>query len=317
MPRLSVGLAVYNGERFLAEALESILAQTLPDFELIISDNASTDRTEAICREFAARDPRIRYHRNATNIGGANNENQTFRMARGEYFRLAADDDVCEPTLFEKCVEVLDRDRDVVLCHSVVTEIDERGDPIRVLDRNKGDHHRPSERFRQLIRLDYNCEETYGVLRSDVLRRTDLQRNYSDSDRTLLAELGLYGRFHQVPEALFSRRIHPGMSTQVYRDWWERLAWFEPERSDRLFLPHWAQFFHYLRIIRRAPIPLVERVRCYRHMAWWLLNEWHGRWMVKDVLLATRKVLRRAGEPFRRSLRTNGERGSTDELAPD
>ena len=78
---MSIGLAVYNGEKYLAEAIESLLAQTFRDFELIISDNASTDGTAEICERYAARDPRIRYSRNTTNIGGANNENLTFSMA--------------------------------------------------------------------------------------------------------------------------------------------------------------------------------------------------------------------------------------------
>ncbi|MCB0187328.1 MAG: glycosyltransferase family 2 protein, partial [Caldilineaceae bacterium] len=123
-PRVSIGLAVYNGEPYLADAIRSILSQSFTNFELIISDNASTDRTAAICQEFAARDSRIRYSRNATNIGGANNENRTFRLARGEYFRWAAHDDICAPELLEKSVAVLDQNPDVVLCYSMTTEID-------------------------------------------------------------------------------------------------------------------------------------------------------------------------------------------------
>src|SRR5215510_10355296 len=114
---LSVGLAVYNGEEFLDEAIRSILAQTLTNFELIISDNASTDRTSEICQKYVRIDPRIRYHRNEANIGGANNENQTFRMARGKYFRWAAHDDVLAPTLLARCVEVLEERPDAVLCY--------------------------------------------------------------------------------------------------------------------------------------------------------------------------------------------------------
>ena len=96
-PRVSVGIPVFNGERFLAETIESILAQTFKDFEIVISDNASTDRTEEICRSYAARDPRIRYNRNDTNRGAAWNHNRVFELARGEYFKWQSHDDFCAP----------------------------------------------------------------------------------------------------------------------------------------------------------------------------------------------------------------------------
>src|SRR5690349_16638091 len=89
-PRVSVGVPVRNGERFLVETLESLLAQTYTDFELIISDNASTDNTEAICREYAARDPRVRYYRSPQDVGLANNYNSLFARSEGDYFKWAA-----------------------------------------------------------------------------------------------------------------------------------------------------------------------------------------------------------------------------------
>ena len=107
-PRVSVGMRVYNGERFLRPAIESVLAQTDTDFELIISDNASTDATSEICRAYAARDPRIRYVRNATNIGAVRNFNRAFQLSTAEYYKLANADDVCAPTLMERCAAVLD-----------------------------------------------------------------------------------------------------------------------------------------------------------------------------------------------------------------
>src|SRR4051794_3298661 len=93
-PKLSIGLPVYNGENFLAHAVDSILAQDFRDFELIISDNASTDRTAEICRGYAESDPRVRYVRFETNQGGSRNFCYVFELARGEYFKWAAHDDV-------------------------------------------------------------------------------------------------------------------------------------------------------------------------------------------------------------------------------
>src|SRR5574341_1733201 len=124
-PTVSIGLPVYNGERFLVEAINSLLAQTYTDFELIISDNASTDRTDEICMSFQASDARIRYYRQKTNIGGGNNANFTFKVAKGKYFCWAAHDDVYAPRFLEECVAVLDGAPEVVLSHTIVAEIDE------------------------------------------------------------------------------------------------------------------------------------------------------------------------------------------------
>ena len=289
---LSIGLAVFNGERYLRDSVDSILAQTFTDFELIISDNASTDQTGDICREYASKDKRIRYSRNDVNIGGANNENRTFLFSRGKYFRWAAYDDVCAPDLFRECLAVLEHDLSVVLCHSVVIEIDENGKTLATLDRNKAAAEQPSERFRSLTKFDYNCEETYGFIRSDILRETKLQQNYTDSDRTLLSELGLHGKFHQVPKPLFFRRVHPAMSTKVYSNWRERMVWFDAENKDRILLPHWLQFFDYLRVIGRVGIGWGQRIACYAHMVRWITSQGHGRWMAKDLLLAAMKLLR-------------------------
>src|SRR2546425_9420098 len=95
-PQVSVGLPVYNGERYLAEALDSLLTQSYEDFELIICDNASTDRTGEIARSYAAKDKRVRYARNDKNLGAGGNFRRGFALASGEYFRWAASDDVCE-----------------------------------------------------------------------------------------------------------------------------------------------------------------------------------------------------------------------------
>jgi glycosyltransferase involved in cell wall biosynthesis len=287
-PLISVGLAVYNGEKYLCQAIESILAQTCADFELILSDNASTDATAEICRSCAARDSRIRYSRNATNIGGANNENLTFRLARGRYFRWAAHDDLMAPRCLEACVDVLESEPEVVLAYTGLVTIDGEGvEHDRVLP-GKGLASRPSQRFFDLFTLSHDCETSYGLVRSEALRATDLQLNYTDSDRTLLAELALRGRFHQVPEYLFYKRYHPAMSTQQYSDWRGRMAWFTGAGARASGSPYWMQLAHYLRIIRRTPLGGVERARCYALMVWWVAR--HKRWLelLRDLPSALR-----------------------------
>jgi len=292
-PRISIGLAVYNGERHLEKAIESILNQTFTDFELIISDNASTDSTPEICKRYALKDSRIRYSRNQTNIGGANNENLTFMSARGAYFRWAAHDDVVAPRFLEICCNILDAHPDVVLCHTQTVIIDEFDDQKNIISRNKATSARPSERFAELTPLDHDCEETYGLMRSVVLQQTGLQRNYTDSDRTLLAHLSLLGKYHQVAEPLFFKRIHAEMSTQVYADWRQRMGWFGEEYRDKVNYPYFLQFWHYLTIISSAPISGQEKFRCYRHMAYWILRyrRWQG--VGQDVVFASFGKLRR------------------------
>lgn len=287
-PLVSIGLAVYNGERYLEEAIRSILAQTYTNFELIISDNASTDRTEAICRGYAAQDARIRYSRNATNIGGANNENLTFRLSRGKYFRWAAHDDVCAPELIETCVAVMEAHPEVVLCHSRVVTIDEHGRRIGERILFEGTQPTPFARFRQLSTRSHDCEATYGLMRASVLKQTRMQMNYTDSDRVFLCELALHGPFYQIDAPLFYKRVHPG---NVYKDWRGRMAWFLPElqKTGKITLPNWLQFFDFFVTINRAPAAAQVKLLCYLWMFPWLVL--YGRRMVKDLLVALMMVL--------------------------
>jgi len=125
VPKVSIGLPVYNGERYLREAIDSILAQTMDDFELIICDNASTDGTEVVCREYVDRDDRIRYYRNDDNLGASRNFNRTVELALASYFKWAAHDDALAANYLARCVEILDHEPTVVLSHSDAWIIDE------------------------------------------------------------------------------------------------------------------------------------------------------------------------------------------------
>jgi len=126
-PRVSIGLPVFNGENYLTEAISSVLNQTFTDLELVICDNASTDRTHAICCEYAAADQRVRYIRNESNIGAAKNYNLVWEKSTGTYFKWLAHDDRLLPGYVAATVAALEHDPGVVLCNSVVDYIDQFG----------------------------------------------------------------------------------------------------------------------------------------------------------------------------------------------
>ena len=274
VPGVSVGLPVYNAERYLRVAIESILKQTLRDWELVICDNASTDATETICREYAARDPRIRYHRLPANIGAAGNFLRVFELARGRYFKWVAADDGCEPEFLERCRRVLDESPDVVLCTSGASMIDQDGRVIeRYAETQALPQARASERFIASRDQDGWCIAVYGLMRADVLRRTAVMGSYAGSDVVLLGELSLYGRFVELPECLLSRRIHPGaFSHEVNLDKMRNFYTPAKKRGMALVFRHWRHLFEYARAVIRAPLPFGERLRLFAYilrMVWW------------------------------------------------
>lgn len=290
VPLVSIGLAVRNGALYLAQALDSILAQTFKDFEIIISDNASTDATEDICRLYAQKDDRIRYSRNPQNIGGANNENRTVQLARGKYFRWAAHDDVLAPELLEKCVLVMERHPEIVLCYSSVVEIDQLGREICVTTHTRGTSPTPHQRMRELMYRDHACEMIYGLIRTDVLRSTRLQQNYTDSDRTLLCELALRGPFCELPEPLFYKRYHPA---NVYVDFRERMAWFNPNIGGTITFPNWLQFVDMYGTVARVDLPPKEKALCYAAAARWSVRQ--SARMAKEAAINAYYALHSAG----------------------
>ncbi len=288
-PRVSIGMPVYNGEQYVATSIESMLAQTFPDFELIISDNASIDRTEQICRRYAAQDRRIHYFRQQTNCGAAWNHNFVFAQSGGEYFKWQCHDDLCDPTFLEKCIAVLDREPSVVLCFPQFARIDGLGNLLqgRTLGWNPIESsplskiERPHERFFTLIHRRNACEEIYGLMRASIARQTKLIGGYTQSDDNFLAEMALRGKFEEVPEPLFRYRLHPEKSTEAYRSRLQRMAWFDPATAGRIHIPFFRQFREYLFLIARAPLPMRERLHCYLHTLGWAWR--FRRWLREDV----------------------------------
>jgi glycosyltransferase involved in cell wall biosynthesis len=291
-PTVSIGLPVYNGAQFLAQAIESLLDQTYRNLEIIISDNGSTDQTEEICRRYARQDARVRYYRARTNLGASRNYNRTFELARGKYFKWAAHDDICERDFLARCVQALDADPSAVLCFTYVTDIDGEGRPMRsrrsIVPAGGAD---PAERFRNMVRMDYTCEEVFGLARSSVLGKTGLIGNYADSDRVLLAHLALYGRFVEVPEVLFLHRLHDKSSVRIYPGRHERSAWFDPRAAGKPVFPYWREWRELLGVIARSELRARQRLACYRRMAWWLVR--YRKLLRSDLRIWAIETLRR------------------------
>ena len=283
MVKVSIGVPVFNGARFLPAALDSLLAQSFEDFELVICDNASSDETMQICREYAARDARIRLTENAKNLGAARNFNRTFELATGDYFKWAAHDDECATEFLAEACAVLDHDPSIVLCQSEVQMIDESGNVLGPHDSglpHTGSAH-AHRRFRGLISLDHWCFDVFGLMRREVLASTPLIGGYLGSDRNLVAELALHGRFHRIPKPLFRSREHPGRSIRSHDSEDERAAWFDPEQHERSRHAYHRRMREYLRSIHRSPLGFSDRLGCYAELPRWawhyrrfLLGEW-------------------------------------------
>jgi len=265
-PRLSIGMPVYNGAKWIRQAVDCLLAQNFDDFELIIADNASTDDTEAICRSFAQGDARVRYHRNPANIGVFQNYDRVFELASAPYFKWASCNDLCLEGFLEKCVAVLDSRPDVVLAYpKAVLIFAPPGEPeyAQEYDDNLDlQQDRPSDRFRDYLNREKINNVMNGVMRTAALRQTALNWPVPGSDISMIAELALRGKFVEVPERLFVRRMTPETTILFMGESAKRSGYLgRPDNLQRLRL-HSYRFWTTL----RAPIGIGEKVRVWAYL---------------------------------------------------
>jgi glycosyltransferase involved in cell wall biosynthesis len=262
MPRVSIGMPVYNGARYIEETLDSLLAQTFEDFELNICDNASKDRTEQICRAYEDKDSRISYTRNAENLGAAKNYRCAFERSSGEYFRWANCDDLFAPEGLARCVEILDQEPSVVLTYPKTMLIDERGREISGYeDRLDLRCAKASRRFIECHSLLGLNNIIYGLMRAGIVRQTGLLRNFPGGDIPLVAELSLYGRFWEIPEFLFYRRIHRESSSSYKDDVGATQEFFDPKTKGQFALSEWKHLWAHCESVMRAPLGRSEKLR--------------------------------------------------------
>jgi glycosyltransferase involved in cell wall biosynthesis len=283
-PTVSIALPVFNGERFLGQTLDALLAQSYPDFELIICDNASDDGTREICESYASRDDRVRYLRSEINRGAAWNYNRGLDAAVGRYFKWSSHDDVCAPTYLERCVEVLDRaSESVVLAYPKTVLIDGEGrfvgpyeDGLDLRDPT------PHRRLRALIRNLVMSNAIFGLIRREALERTRGHGTYVSADYILLAELALQGQFWEIPEPLFLRREHPLMSRRANRTTAELAEWFETGAGSERRTEFVHLFAEYVAALDRAQLSRVERIRTYTTLFPWLRRFYRG--MIQELV---------------------------------
>lgn len=270
-PLVSVGIPVWNGMPYVEKAVESVRAQTFGDFEIVVCDNASTDGTSDYLAGVAREDPRVRHVRNEENIGGTSNFNRAFRLARGRYFRWAGADDFVSPGVLSRCVEVLESDPSVVLAHPETVYVDEGGEVTEPAEKGTGwDRGRPWKRFVHSLTRWGRCNVLYGVVRSDVLRRTILLEDYPGSDLVLQADLAIRGRIRRVEGERLYRRIHAEATGGLSG---EDLARFYVPDLDESFDAKFLRMFRGLAgVVSEADVPLGEKRRMagalLRHAIW-------------------------------------------------
>jgi glycosyltransferase involved in cell wall biosynthesis len=276
VPRLSIGLPVYNGDNYLAESIEALLGQTYEDFELIISDNASTDGTADICRRYEQRDSRVHYVLQNVNIGAAPNHNFVVGQARGELFKWASNDDLYARDLLKSCVDALDAYPQITLAHAWTATIDSSGTVTKAVRYPLATASpQAPERFRSML-FASGGDDIYGVIRTSILRRIRPLGSYHHADRTIVTELALQGPFYQVPDWLYFRRDHPQQAERAFPSMRKRCSNLDPRRADRLRHPalrlYGEYMWAYVAMIQRAPLTHHERRTCYRYLAEWIAS---------------------------------------------
>lgn len=288
-PRVSLGMPVFNGERYIEESLVALLEQTYEDFEIVICDNASTDGTEEICRAYAEKDDRIHYFRNRSNYGYVHNFNSVFRLSRGEYFKWCSSDDVCDPTYIERAVGLLDGDPSIVLVFSLPVGIDENGRrlpylPGQINDKDWPDSVSSSDpvvRFRKLVRHIWWVDAAfYGLMRADVLEQTSLHRAQRSGDQLLVTEMSLKGRLVEIPEELFFSRYHVNKTSAKQKTHRQRAEVIENRKLGRGVWSMWRivrghpmRLAAYVSFVKDSDLSRSQRWKCYyeigRSAFWW------------------------------------------------
>lgn len=295
-PLVSIGLPVYNAENFVTEAIQCVLDQTFSDWELIISDNCSTDRTVSICQEFVEKDSRIRVYENARNMGVCYNFSQAFRLSRGRYFKWASHDDLFAPQFIERCVQELENDERVVLVFPRLVYVDGEG---RVLRRQKADlsamGSTAEARAKQFMAtastgIDFLWLQ-YGLIRRDILEQSGGIGWYAGSDQVMLFRLAVRGCIKQIDGEMFFRREHPQAETCRRGATVRQRAKGAYADDKRRFVFPWCRILkQHLACVLKSGIPFLGKLRCTAAVVKRFLGLW--KYFAEEVMHSPLDALR-------------------------
>ncbi len=264
-PAVTIGIPVFNGETTIGQSIDSILNQTHHNVCVWISDNASTDGTRQECLDRAREDGRVNYARQEHNIGVFGNYNAAFRNCESRYFKWQSSSDWCEPGFIRACVDVLDADEGVVLACPEVLLVRESGDPEPYADDFGLAMDDPADRFRYLLQNIRLCNLFNGVMRTDALRTSILNRNFLGSDVVLLAELALKGKFVLIPQRLWYRRMTAATSS-VMKSGEERAEFFSGLPKDYESRVMWKTIASLFEVVARSDVGASAKIRCYSYL---------------------------------------------------
>jgi glycosyltransferase involved in cell wall biosynthesis len=286
-PLVSFGLPVWNSADTIRRSVDSVLAQELRDFEVVVSDNASTDGTFEILHGYAAAEPRLRLFRNPENLGQIENFNRVLALARGRYFRWIGADDWLEPAYAARCAELLEREPDAVAATTWFrVHADDGREMYEEYAGEKPDSADPARRLARMLRLFHagytKYDPVYSLIRRDALERTGRMRNMQQADWMLAAELALLGRFVHVPACL----AHRSWSPQLLADHDALMERYHPKRKHEIASTPGRLLRELRAIFRAAPLTSLQRARCAA--AAWLLflreTRYRNRYPVRTFL---------------------------------
>jgi glycosyltransferase involved in cell wall biosynthesis len=294
-PKLSFGVPVFNGERSLPRLLDSLAAQTFEDFEVVISDNCSTDGTAELCRRRAAEDARIHFHPRPENAGIVANFNRAFDRSRGELFRWIGADDWLEPRYAELCVQKLDEHPEAigVSTYQAHWGDDNDRDYVEYTGRRVDSPH-AHERFARclwFLKEDYRFfDPMYTMHRRRALERTRRLRAVLNGDQMLAAELSLLGPYVHVAEQLANRGKPKATRKGVLR-------LLRPPGEPPID-PHPEQFLRLLHeLIVATPMNRRQRLACYWASLFYYWEEFETA-RIRPIRVVVGRTLRDWGIPM-------------------
>lgn len=294
-PKISIGIPAYNSATTIAASIESLLAQTFGDFELIVSDNASIDSTREIVESLAQSDRRIRYVCQPENIGANRNYSYVARAARGEYFKWASSSDWCAPTFLAKCLNSLQQNNDAVLAAPRTRLF--AGDLTTATDYMYDTEILDSSPLARLIKLNSGKRlnnAVNGLIRVEALRRTRLIDLFYHADVVLMGHLAMLGKIILVDEFLYYRRLEVGTATALQ----DPIAWRKhhyPRMSARVLFQSWKNCLGWTHACMATPMSIAERLQVLNYLI--RMCYWDRRFLMIDVQgafeYATQRVLRK------------------------